>query len=530
MMARRFVRDESGMTLGLAMMMILLMGVMGAGLLTFVSKDLNTVLEDNRAQRAFEVADAGVGAAGRQLASNVVREDYNGDGAGNCGADDIQWSALRCDDPDGMTLNDLDGDGDPKDSVYVTIEYKAEDPGVFPEHFLVISEGTYGVAKRKIETIFKGVEVAAGGGESIGHPIYYTPSDIRIEAGVNLNGISFFSKQDILIEDVTDPLSFVDEYETPGGTLSYANTDDELCDWDTDTPLHNCFEDATGMWNTEGRDRPKTNETMEDFKEPGFAAQGKICGFTTGTPGDCGGSESAADGVYGYDSTTGNKQMSRVDDGYDLPWGNNLRFVNKGSLEENDAGTITYPFPQLVPVPKSFKVQACPPLTPTNVATCTPTASNDYFLGNPPTQATWDTLLDQSNPNRVAFIDAQNQTINFDAPGNAEYKGILVVWCGDLQQNQRFKGIILNLYGDGTDFGSTNCADDPSKGVYRNNGVPCQCWMYAEGGTETRAGIEIGPGSAVRFLPSGDWSFLSGFFTNPPPTSFEPQGWRELYE
>ena len=67
---RRFVRDESGMTMGLAMIMILLLGVMGAGLLTFVSKDLNTVVEVNRGQRAFEVADAGIGAAKRQLSSD----------------------------------------------------------------------------------------------------------------------------------------------------------------------------------------------------------------------------------------------------------------------------------------------------------------------------------------------------------------------------------------------------------------------------------------------------------------------------
>ena len=46
--ARRFVDDESGMTMALAIMMILLIGVMGAGLLTFVSRDLNTVIEENR--------------------------------------------------------------------------------------------------------------------------------------------------------------------------------------------------------------------------------------------------------------------------------------------------------------------------------------------------------------------------------------------------------------------------------------------------------------------------------------------------
>ena len=45
---RRFVKEESGMTMGLAIIMILLLGVMGAGLLTFVSRDLNTVIEENR--------------------------------------------------------------------------------------------------------------------------------------------------------------------------------------------------------------------------------------------------------------------------------------------------------------------------------------------------------------------------------------------------------------------------------------------------------------------------------------------------
>ena len=99
--ARRFVKDESGMTLALAVIMIVLIGVMGAGLLTFVMKDLNTVVEENRGQRAFEVAEAGIGAAKRQLASSVVRTDYDGV------SPDIQWSKAQ----GGLRLNDLDGDG-----------------------------------------------------------------------------------------------------------------------------------------------------------------------------------------------------------------------------------------------------------------------------------------------------------------------------------------------------------------------------------------------------------------------------------
>src|SRR5215218_8933950 len=153
-MARRFVNAESGMTMALAMIMIVLIGVMGAGLLTFVSRDLNTVIEENRGQSAFEVADAGIGAAKRQLSSSVDRTKYDGTTAAP--GDDLQWSLAR----GGLTLNDLDGkdpDGagplaDPTpDSANVTIKYCAAasiDPqcsaaGSSAEYFRVISTGTY---------------------------------------------------------------------------------------------------------------------------------------------------------------------------------------------------------------------------------------------------------------------------------------------------------------------------------------------------------------------------------------------------
>src|SRR5215211_9272996 len=90
--ARRLLKDEAGMTMGLAVIMIVLLGVMGAGLLTFVSRDLNTVIEENRGQRAFEVADAGIGAAKQQLAANVNRDLYNDTEDGIVGVEDIQWS------------------------------------------------------------------------------------------------------------------------------------------------------------------------------------------------------------------------------------------------------------------------------------------------------------------------------------------------------------------------------------------------------------------------------------------------------
>jgi len=55
------------MTMALAVMMVLLIGGMGAGLLTFVSRDLDSVIEVNAGQRAQEMADAGLEAAKYQL-------------------------------------------------------------------------------------------------------------------------------------------------------------------------------------------------------------------------------------------------------------------------------------------------------------------------------------------------------------------------------------------------------------------------------------------------------------------------------
>src|SRR5215208_2619656 len=130
---RQPVRNESGMTLPLAMIMIVLLGVMGAGLLTFVMRDLNTVVEENRGQRAFEVADAGIGAAKRQLASGVDWKTY--DDPDSVSPANIQWAKTS----GGLTLNDLDEDATTPDSVNVKIEYRNE-----TEDFLVVSEGTYG--------------------------------------------------------------------------------------------------------------------------------------------------------------------------------------------------------------------------------------------------------------------------------------------------------------------------------------------------------------------------------------------------
>ena len=539
--ARRFVNDESGMTMALAVIMIVLLGVMGAGLLTFVSRDLNTVTEENRGQRAFEVADAGVQAAKRQLASGVDRTVYNGNGSGACGSDDIQWSALRCDDPKGLTLNNLDGEATTSDSVNVTIEYKPA-VGLTQEYFRVISTGTYGNAKRKIEAIFKGVAVGSGG-NIVGHPLYFTPGSISIDGpNVNLNSISMFAGGDILIEGDTTVSSFLDDYESAsnGETLrGFNGKADELCDWKTDTPSNptKCFVNATGPYNTYARQIEK-NGSKVSFEQPGLAAEGTVCGFPDNgvsgatPPGTCGASVSIADGVYAYDQTTGAKTMSRP--GYTLPWGNNRKFEAKTcnpTCPANTSNQISYPFPRPTPVASALEQDAvCQNRTYT-------------YAGSPPD---WDNLfrpLNQGSCNgqtqKVVFVDAGNRTLHFQTDNAAKNTGLLVVWCGRLEMDQNYSGIILNLVGDNLP-GHTPCTnttatrnlagllDGHTDGTYRNNGLQCQCWNYAQGGTTTEAGIEIGPESKIDFYQA-DWSFLNSAFTGPPPTSFALEGWRELY-
>ena len=303
---RRLVKDESGMTMALAIIMIVLLGVMGAGLLTFVMSDLNTVVEENRGQRAFEVADAGIEAAKRQLAQNVdrtmlrrhFRHSLRWD-------DDIQWSKAK----GGLTLNNVDGDAATPDSVNVTIQYR----GSATDDFRVVSTGTYGsdpigVAKRRIEAIFKGIQTGAGAGETIGHPVYYTPSNIKIMQDsddnnpVSLIQVSLFSRQSILIPDhptyrVTTKTQLTDDINDSSGSVK-TQGNDALCDWNSKIPLKaGCFDNGTqGNWNTVSR----------TIQTPGMAAEGKICSYdSTVTNSTCDStSPSLADGVYSFDSST----------------------------------------------------------------------------------------------------------------------------------------------------------------------------------------------------------------------------------
>jgi hypothetical protein len=211
---RRLLNDESGVALGLAVVMIVLIGVMGAGLLTFVQRDLETVVEVNQGQRALETADAGVEAAPRQLASDSTIDHYNG------GTNEVRWSCFY---PGGggVELENFDGSDTTEDSAIVTIEYNSADTS-----FKVISTGEYGGARRKVEAIFKT-------GTGTGLPAYYTPGDIYLKDDVSVRGVSMFSGRNMIIEPNGSVSDSIQDYERNNFGPLEINTgaDDALGDW-----------------------------------------------------------------------------------------------------------------------------------------------------------------------------------------------------------------------------------------------------------------------------------------------------------
>jgi hypothetical protein len=196
---RQFIKDESGMTMGLVVIMILLIGVMGAGLLTFVQRDLEAVVEVNKGQKAFEMADAGVQLAKRQLRRDPLSTHYD--------LDDVLGSVVSpvCDVPaaqavlngvnledpslfpllggnwapnpinptqGGVTKSNLDGVSSTADTVHVQIIWA--NPGADPNspaeklcaapdssppagttYFRILSTGEYNGAKRKVEAYYE---------------------------------------------------------------------------------------------------------------------------------------------------------------------------------------------------------------------------------------------------------------------------------------------------------------------------------------------------------------------------------------
>jgi hypothetical protein len=110
------------MVLGLAIIIVLVVGVMGAGLLTFVSADLQSIVAVNKGEQALQLAEAGIEVAKSHLANDPGPTD---------------WSS-----------GELHAQGVDANSVTVTIDQNAGS-------FEVVSTGQYGETKRKVEAVFE---------------------------------------------------------------------------------------------------------------------------------------------------------------------------------------------------------------------------------------------------------------------------------------------------------------------------------------------------------------------------------------
>lgn len=122
-MTRRLGRDERGVALGLAVILVAVVGVMAAGLLAFVAADLDALMEANRGQQAFELTEAGIEVAKARLA-----DDPNTSG----------WSS-----------GELYLEGVGENSVTVVMDYDVETAS-----FTATSTGEYGGTRRRIEAVF----------------------------------------------------------------------------------------------------------------------------------------------------------------------------------------------------------------------------------------------------------------------------------------------------------------------------------------------------------------------------------------
>src|SRR3712207_2896119 len=172
-MFRLPVKEESGIALALAIIMIVLIGVLGAGLLAFVQRDLEAVVKVNQGQRAFEIAEAGVQVAKQQLlleksigeydVDTSADPDYYGSACDVAGeSESSEWSPEGEGSSEGVAIGFAGG------SFNVTVRWLSTDPAaptgcgapratpeVGVDYFQVFSTGTYGEARRTIEAIYK---------------------------------------------------------------------------------------------------------------------------------------------------------------------------------------------------------------------------------------------------------------------------------------------------------------------------------------------------------------------------------------
>lgn len=490
----KFLKDESGIALPVAIMVMVLVGVMGAGLLVFVRNDLQAVVEVNRGQRALEAAEAGVAVANRQLVSDDLRRHYDTDASNDCAAGQRtavseDWSPAAttsnatCSDtsiakPSGpgvrrdftvpggggtgrfaVTIQCFTQSGDPVGRCVGGEAWSGPETANEKRYFKITSTGNFPAdgsgATRTVQAIYYT--------QPLDYPTaYYTPSDIDFNGNTNVSGVSFFAKGNITGVFAG---SFNVDRNVPA---LYGN-------WNT-----TLFTPPSNLNTVSRKDASGVNQ-----QGAGFAAEGLVCSNTC--------SSSVANGYNDYDSTTGTK-------------GQNLKFDRKAVGAENDpnpAGLITYPFDPPPALNNWLPLEIWEEDARELGTYKTPTE-----IGNKIDTANWPTPQSARN---VFFVEAGGQTVDIDYRVNLDpsvAQGVIVVRNGNVavsNSSNGFKGIIV-VTGNGTTTGN-----------YKNTGGKRITGFVIADGTMTLGG-NVSPTVAL-----GDFESTPGYH------KVSRWSWRECY-
>jgi len=507
-MIQRFIRDESGMTMALAVFMVLLIGVMGAGLLTFVMSDLQSVVEVNKGQKAMDIAEAGVQAAKAHLRLDSVRQHYdtNSTKANDCTADGARigienWSkALYHWEPDatnpnpgecggagpvsnptdvtstpwpeqyGVTKtfnggrfhvaiecfdqrNDATGTSDPCDGgagdapipSTSASSPEAKDTKFFKITSIGYDTSTGDGAIRKIEAVYTTSKRTYS-------PIaYWTPKNIRLTGGgsMNVSKMSFFAGENIAGVEGT----------TAGTSIANRTSPAYYGNW---------VSPYIPPYNT----TPRVNSGGTSITGAGFGAVGYVCGSSN--LGNCNApSRSAADGINDYDSTTGYHPTTNVlcsgRSSAATPNcfnGQKKMFVAKAT---DPTKQITFPFDPGTALTDPSTIVDAGFLDEMRMSAVTTnsyfTPTGNFTLGSGPGSVPWP------GNGFTVFVDASGGNVTYKGTGYSS--GIIVVRNGNFAFNNAsdpFTGIVI-VIGNGTSTGTyTSTGDNQLNGYVSASG------------------------------------------------------------
>lgn len=553
------------MTMALTVIMIVLIGVMGAGLLVFVNRDLQSVIEVNRGQLAQEAADAGIEAARRHLATTDARPTrYEAINT----ADNSDWyddaspKVMSFRDTNDVRIgirylapsstesqarqqgyapealptygsdlcNDVDGDGVDDD-----LNTSASPPNVdacdYPNnrnYFSVTVRGTSGNTIRQVQAIYRT--------ENFDLPVaYYATRDIDFNGNsTSISGISLFANRYI--------------YDLRPSRIS--GNDNRYGNWATDP--------TTGQPNA-FNSTPRTDALGNPVIVAGAAALG------TGTEGTPTCPLTQESGIV-YDPTSTNSAQKAGTAGTSQRYGirdydrhsdykctgstpvssgrPDFRANTWGALANQPSNVITFPFAANSPEATSADDDLISELR------LKAQSQNLYVRRDPGTSFTIDDNggdlprypANSELTETVMFIEFANPDGTFaDAGGNAVAKGSVLYKANSSDADNRVKGTIVVLNGDlntsssADDFQGVMIIRDPDDddNATDTTGISCNATgtvmdfcnggsLNIEGYVNVEGDMSLG-GSVDGFLPAPLVNGVPGLF------KVSLWSWRECY-